>query len=131
MRLIDADALIDDVNERYCKDCERRKGIKNGKKKVIYDIGDAPCRACPVDDMKDELENAPTVDAMPFCMYEKVMQKEIERRKALEPVKCEECKFYLGDGCDECTLLCAKSIIAILKDKRWYSDFYCAWGEKK
>ena len=64
-RLIDADALINDVTERYCKNCERRKGIKNGKQKVIYDIGDAPCRACPVDDMKDELENAPPVDAEP------------------------------------------------------------------
>ena len=64
-RLIDADALIDDVTERYCKNCERRKGIKNGKQKVIYDIGDAPCRACAVDDMKDELENAPTVEAEP------------------------------------------------------------------
>ena len=59
-RLIDADALINDVIERYCKDCERRKGIKNGKQIFIYDIGEAPCRACAVDDMKDELENAPT-----------------------------------------------------------------------
>ena len=26
MRLIDADALLDDVMERYCKDCNNRKG---------------------------------------------------------------------------------------------------------
>ena len=64
-RYIDANALLNDVTERYCKDCERRKGIKNGKKKVIYDIGEVPCRACAIDDMKDELENAPTVDAEP------------------------------------------------------------------
>ena len=104
MRLIDADALIQDLKDH----------------KIPFNS-----------DINEAIICAPTVDAMPFCMYEKVMQKEIEKRKALEPVKCEECKFYLGDGCDECTLLCAKSIIAILKDKRWYGDFYCAWGEKK
>lgn len=64
-RLIDADALVNDVTERYCKDCERRKGIKNGKRRFIYDIGDAPCRACGVYDMIDDLENAPTVEAEP------------------------------------------------------------------
>ncbi len=62
MRLIDADALMDDVMERYCKDCDKRKGIKSGKWRIVYEIGDAPCRACSVDDMKDELENAPTVE---------------------------------------------------------------------
>ena len=64
-RLIYADALIADVTERYCKDCNKRKGMKNGKLRTIYEIGEAPCRACDVDDMKDELENAPTVDAVP------------------------------------------------------------------
>ena len=63
-RLIDADALIDDVTERYCKDCNRRKGIKNGAIKTIYEIGEAPCRACSLDDMNGTLESAPTVDAV-------------------------------------------------------------------
>lgn len=64
-RLIDADALIGDVTERYCKDCNRRKGIKNGVIKTLYEIGEVPCRACSLDDMKDTLENAPTIDAEP------------------------------------------------------------------
>lgn len=64
MRLIDADALIDDAMDRYCKDCDKRKGIKSGKWRIIYEIGEAPCRACDVDDMIDDLENAPTVDAV-------------------------------------------------------------------
>lgn len=64
-RLIDADALIADVTERYCKDCNKRKGMKNGKLRTIYGIGEVPCRACDVDDMKGELEDAPTVDAVP------------------------------------------------------------------
>ena len=74
MRLIDADALIDEAMERYCKDCDKRKGIKNGKYRIIYEIGDAPCRACEVDDMKDEIESAPTADA-------------------IEVVRCKDCKY--------------------------------------
>lgn len=62
MRLTDADALIGDVRDRYCKNCVKRKGIKNGKCRFIYEIGEAPCRACDVEDMIYELENAPTVD---------------------------------------------------------------------
>lgn len=65
-RLIDADALIHDITKLYCEDCEKRKGIKNGKLKFVYEIGDAPCRACNLDDMKDAIENAPTVEAEPI-----------------------------------------------------------------
>lgn len=65
MRLTDVDALIDDVKYRYCKDCDRRKGIKKGKYRVIYEVGDVPCRACGVGDMLDELDNAPTIDVEP------------------------------------------------------------------
>ena len=65
-RLIDADALYDDVMERYCKDCEKRKGIKRGKWRVIYEIGEAPCRACDVDDLKMELDETPTIEAEPI-----------------------------------------------------------------
>lgn len=62
-RLIDADALIHDITKLYCEDCEKRKGIKNGKLKFVYEIGDAPCRACGLDGLKDVIEDAPTVDA--------------------------------------------------------------------
>ena len=78
-RLTDVDALLDDVFERYCKDCERRKGIKNGKYRIIYEVGEAPCRACDVDDMKCELDDAPTVDAV-------------------EVVRCKDCKHRKKGG---------------------------------
>lgn len=65
MRLIDADALIDVLTQRCCKNCDKRMGTKNGKRRMIYEIGEAPCRACDVDDMKTELEEAPTIDAEP------------------------------------------------------------------
>lgn len=63
MRLIDADALIDDLMERYCKECDKRRGVKNGEYRIIYEIGEVPCRACEVDDVKAELEEAPTISA--------------------------------------------------------------------
>ena len=61
MRLIDADEFINDARDRYCKDCDKRKGIKSGKWRIIYEIGDVPCRACDVDDMVNDIESAPTI----------------------------------------------------------------------
>lgn len=58
-----------------------------------------------------KIEDAPIVDA--------------------EPVRCKDCKYYIADGCDECELMVAKSIIASINNKRWHSDFYCAWGERR
>ena len=80
MRPIDADARIYDLIERYCKECDKRKGIKNGKRQFIYEIGEAPCRACEVDDVKAELEEAPTIDAVPV-------------------VRCRDCKHHDGIRC--------------------------------
>ena len=62
MRLIDGDALMEEVMDRHCNDCEHRKGVKNGKWKIVYSIGDAPCRACGIGDMIDYLEDAPTIE---------------------------------------------------------------------
>lgn len=87
MRLIDADALIDDLMERYCKECNKRKGIKNGKYRIIYEIGGVPCRACEVDDVKAELEEAPTIDAV-----------EVVRCK--DCVILQYCRFAQGLGLD-------------------------------
>lgn len=64
MRLIDADALLDEAMERYCEDCDKRKGIKSGKWRIIY-----------VDDMKCEIEDAPTIDAVPV-------------------IRCKDCKWF-------------------------------------
>ena len=104
MRLIDADALLDDVMKRYCKDCDRRKGIKNGKWRIIYEVGEVPCRACSVDDMKCEIENAPTVDATPVRHG-----KWIDRNGAIvasfwERYECSECGVMSGNNkyCPNC-----------------------------
>lgn len=60
-RLIDADAFIKEQEERYCKDCAKRKGTKKGKECFAYEIGEAPCRSCGTDDAKSDIEYAPTI----------------------------------------------------------------------
>ncbi len=65
-RLIDADAFIREIRKRYCEDCARRKGIKNGKMRFCYEIGGVPCRACDIEDVLDALDDyAPTVQPEP------------------------------------------------------------------
>ena len=101
MRLIDADALMDDVMKRYCKDCDKRKGIKSGKRRIIYEIGDAPCRACSVDDMKAELENAPTIDAVPVVRCKDCKHFHYDMPYVIQGIPVlghEVCDFW-GDGC--------------------------------
>lgn len=59
--LIDRQAFIENERKLYCEDCDRRKGTKNGKPNVIcYEIGEAPCRACWLDDALGDLEDFPT-----------------------------------------------------------------------
>ena len=53
-RLIDANALVDGIEKRYCKSCEEKHEDYNH---IRY-------RACWVDDMVGELESAITVDAV-------------------------------------------------------------------
>lgn len=60
-RLIDADEFLAEQRHLYCENCARRKGMKNGKMKFVYDIGDAPCRACGYGDVLDDIEDAPTI----------------------------------------------------------------------
>lgn len=78
MRLIDADASIKYLQEFRCKDCDRRKGMKNGKIRFCYEIGDAPCRACDIGDTIDyflEEDISPTIDAV-------------------QVVRCKDCKYH-------------------------------------
>ena len=67
-RLIDADAVVQYLHEFRCADCDRRKGLKNGKVRFCYEIGDAPCRACDIGDTIEyflDEDIAPTIDAIP------------------------------------------------------------------
>lgn len=63
--LIDKDAFLKQERKWYCENCDRRKGVKNGRKCFVYEIGEVPCRACWLDDALTDLEDAPTIDAVP------------------------------------------------------------------
>ena len=54
-RLIDANALCENIKKRYCEVCKAQ-----GK-----DYKEVLCRACDIDDMCSEIDVAPTVDAKP------------------------------------------------------------------
>lgn len=67
VRLIDADATVKYLREFRCADCDRRKGLKNGKVRFCYEIGDAPCRACDIGDTIEyflDEDISPTVPAI-------------------------------------------------------------------
>ena len=72
--MIDADAVVQYLHEFRCADCDRRKGLKNGKIQFCYEIGDAPCRACDIGDTIEyflDEDIAPTIDAIPVEWLEK------------------------------------------------------------
>ena len=118
MRLIDADATIKYLREFRCKDCDRRKGMKNGKIRFCYEIGEAPCRACDIGDTIDyflDEDISPTVDAVPVIL-------------------CKDCKYgsiYMTED------VCGKTLIECnhpeLGDNiaihAW--NWFCADGERK
>lgn len=59
--LVDRDAFIKAHREYLCTDCVKRKGVKNGRMRILYEIGGVPCRACGVEDMFEYLDDAPVV----------------------------------------------------------------------
>lgn len=61
-KYIDADEFVKKKREWYCEQCQKRKGMKHGKLKFVYEIGGAPCRACDVDDVISDIEDFPAAD---------------------------------------------------------------------
>lgn len=61
---INREAFVKEQRHLYCENCARRKGIKNGKMRFVYEIGDAPCRACGYGDVLDDLEDYPAAVGM-------------------------------------------------------------------
>ena len=92
MRAIDADALESKIRKQYCEDCDRRKGIKNGKMRFCYEIGDAPCRACSIEDMCEELGDALTIQPV---QHTDLLKAEIKRMKRSFTI-CINSEYYTG-----------------------------------
>ena len=64
MRLVDADALIKQIEDNICKKCRKRKDDYKGVR----------CRACQYGDEKDDIDSAPTAQT--------------------EIIRCKDCRFY-------------------------------------
>lgn len=60
-KYIDREAFLAAKRKVYCADCNSRK---NSKGKMVYDIGDVPCRACRVGDMLDDVADFPAADVI-------------------------------------------------------------------
>ena len=104
--MIDADATIKYLREFRCKDCDRRKGMKNGKIRFCYEIGDAPCRSCDIGDTIDyflDEDISPTVDAVQIVRCKDCKHKWWINQNN-EKVVCRYCygehepDWFCGDG---------------------------------
>lgn len=122
-KYIDADEFVKKNREWYCEQCEKRKGMKRGRLRFVYEIGGAPCRACDVDDVISDIEDFPAADVVPV-------------------VRCKDCKYKptAPDGithglqvefpdkwANRCLCLC---------EDGWYSwvpddNFFCGYGVKE
>lgn len=90
---IDKQAFLEEQRHLYCENCEKRKGMKRGKMQFVYEIGDAPCRACGYRDVLDDLEDFPAADVRPAAHGQWIY----------------DCERTMGDGwtykqrhCSEC-----------------------------
>ena len=61
MGYIERDTFLEQERAWYCKDCGRRK---NTKGKFVYEICEAPCRACDIGTMLDAVEDYPAADVV-------------------------------------------------------------------
>jgi hypothetical protein len=59
---ISREEFIEQKRKLYCENCSRRKDSKG---KTVYEIGDAPCRACGIGDVLDDLDDFPAADVRP------------------------------------------------------------------
>ena len=102
---IDRDSFLAEQRHLYCENCAKRKGMKNGKMKFVYEIGDASCRACGYGDVLDDLEDYPAADVRPI-------------------VYCRDCKHAeesMVSGCVYCNEM----------ERARINEGWCAWGERR
>lgn len=99
--LIDRQNAIDKINDYidgfHGIDDDFLEGLKIARDM----IAEVPCRACSVDDMKCEIEDAPTVDAVPV-------------------IRCKDCKYYDDREWLKCPML-----------EPTEKDDYCSKAERK
>ena len=98
---IDRNTFLAEKRELYCQNCDRRK---NSKGKLVYEIGDAPCRACDIGDILDDVEDYHAADVRPVVL-------------------CRDCihfqQFRPRDG------------FCKIDGMLWNNDFFCANGKRE
>ena len=92
MAYIDKELFKQDIKMRYCNNCARPNDIK--------------CRACHVDDMLGEIEDAPTADVV-------------------EVVRCKDCK-HMRKTMSRCYCLPVYGLKQITD-----TDAFCSYGERR
>lgn len=133
MEYIEREAFLAGQQHLYCGNCARRK---NSKGKFVYDIGDAPCRACSICDVLDAVEDFPAADVRPVGLLEKV---EWERDIAL--AQLAEIGKSFGEKMDDVrpVVLCRD---CIFRSNEWTGcpklngtitgdEFFCKCGIKR
>ena len=88
---INRDTFLDRERTWYCDNCDRRK---NSKGKTVYEIGEAPCRACNIGDVLDALEDYPAADVRP------VVRGRWDDKPVAFFLKCSECGCCVGHRYD-------------------------------
>ena len=111
---IERETFLAEQRHLYCENCARRKGMKNGKMRFVYGIGDAPCRSCGIDDILDAVEDFPAADVRPVVL-------------------CRDCKWYQidelkKDGTEDKRY---KPSVCVLAKQRREPNHFCADGERR
>lgn len=98
---IEREAFLEKERKRYCEGCSRRQGMKNGKYKTLYKIGEAPCRACEIYDVMDDAEEFPAADVWPVVRgkWEDVEVTYVADKTTLpferiSSMRCNQCNRY-------------------------------------
>ena len=157
---IEREAFITRQRELYCQNCDRCRGMKDGKltKHFVYPIGGAPCRACDVDDMINAVEDYPAADVVARDCYDKILAEnddmraiidtyggieniqsafvklhEIEAADVRPVVLCRDCKWYQIDELkkDGTEDRRYKPSVCMLAEQRRKPNHFCADGEKR
>ena len=110
---IDRDAFKESVEERYCLPC----------KEVGKDYNGCRCRACWVDDMLDEVINAPTADVAPVIHAHWIEQEDVNLDTYYTCSSCkEDFDLIAGTPCENLYNYCpncgAKMDETVEDDKR-------------
>lgn len=92
-KYIDRDAFLAQERAWYCDNCDRRK---NSKRKTVYEIGEAPCRACYIGDVLDILEDYSVADVVERKTGTWIDMGDFEQCSACKGTHLKEFESYYG-----------------------------------